>query len=103
MNSFRPSEFQLELTLHRRPDYVSEGSGDGPFIYSALKGRRKEVRQEVAWVIGHTCEVAMEIINPLPVNLRIDEMVRVHVCVCMYELIQVCIHVVHVFLSFTLV
>ena len=91
MNRFRPKELQAELAPHRRPDFVGEGSGEGPFIYSALKGKKKVVRPEVPWVIGHPCEVTMEVSNPFPVEIRVEEMVSVCVCVCVCVCVYVCV------------
>ena len=68
-------------------------SPQSPFIYSALSARKKKQRPEVLWVQGDPAEIAMVITNPLPVELRVEKMVRegwrgpVYIC---YHAVKFC-------------
>ncbi len=61
-------------------DQDGEGAGgsSGPFIYTPFgnKGRKKDKRPEVLWVEGDPGDINMFISNPLPIELRVERMVR---------------------------
>lgn len=40
-------------------------------------GRRKSKQQEVLWVQGDPAEVLLVVSNPLPLELKVEKMVRV--------------------------
>ena len=80
MSVFQPKHTPL---LPQRYARATASNDSGPFIYSALSARKKKAQAEVAWVIGEPAEIALEVYNPLPFELRVKEMVRVEaVCVC---------------------
>ena len=57
-----------------------KGSGggviSGPFIYTPIGTKKKENRPEVVWVEEEPGEIAVEIVNPLPFDLKVEKMVR---------------------------
>uniref|UniRef100_A0A2R5L9E5 Putative targeting complex trapp subunit n=1 Tax=Ornithodoros turicata TaxID=34597 RepID=A0A2R5L9E5_9ACAR len=60
-----------------RPQHKGVSVTDSPFIFSPhqRKGRRKTAgKMDFDWVQGEVCAVSMQLYNPLPVELRIQEM-----------------------------
>lgn len=61
---------------------AAEDSGTGgkpnPFIYSPFAAGNKKAakRKEVLWVEGDPAEIGLSIANPLPFELRVENMVR---------------------------
>ena len=52
-------------------------AADNPFIYSPFLGPKKTVkRNEVLWVEDDPAEIALSIVNPLPFELRVENMVK---------------------------
>ena len=59
-------------------DVTGGGGGTNPFIYSPFGvGKKKNgvKREEVLWVQGDPAEMAISIYNPLPFELRVENMV----------------------------
>lgn len=53
-------------------------SSSSPFIYSPFgPGKKADKRKEVLWVEKDPAEMALSISNPLPFELRVENMVRV--------------------------
>ena len=52
------------------------GGGGGPFIYTPIGKKKKENRPEVVWVEEEPGEIAVEIVNLLPFDLKVERMVR---------------------------
>lgn len=99
---FTPNSLDDILAPHHRAGFMSPGSDcnsqvnnnnnnitavvhwlfsellplQGPFIYSALSARKKKKRPEVHWVKGDPGRISMLISNPLPLELRVERMVR---------------------------
>ena len=48
---------------------------NGPFIYTPIGRKKKENRPEVMWVEEEPGEIAVEILNPLPFDLKVEKMV----------------------------
>ena len=66
-------------------------SAENPFIYSPFapgKKKKGNKRAEVLWVDEDPAEMALTISNPLPFELRVENMVSrfpsVCMCMCMY-------------------
>ena len=57
------------------------GVVSGPFIYTPIGKKKKENRPEVVWVEEEPGEIAVEIVNPLPFDLKVEKMVREYVCI----------------------
>ena len=49
----------------------------GPFIYTPIGRKKKDDRPEVVWVEEEPGEIAVEIVNPLPYDLKVEKMVSV--------------------------
>ena len=68
-------------TVGVRDDGKGGGGGiSGPFIYTPIGKKKKENRPEVVWVEEEPGEIAVEIVNPLPFDLKVERMVREYMC-----------------------
>ena len=87
VHSFQPKALVPHLNPYRikgftSPTATSEGddgkggSNSGPFIYTPFGKKKKVNRPEVVWVEGEPGEIAVEIVNPLPYDLKVEKMVR---------------------------
>ena len=75
------------------PDEGGKAALSGPFIYTPIGRKKKDNRLEVVWVEDEPGEIAVEIVNPLPFDLKVERMVsrpdsastaRTRMCVYMY-------------------
>ena len=79
------------ITPRRVPDkdsaMPSKGPSDAsPFIYTPISGGRRknqQQRKEVLWVEKDPAEIAISIFNPLPFELRVENMVCCLSLLCM--------------------
>lgn len=87
VRSFYPRPLIKIMAPHRRAKATPTTKGldvggtrekkEGPFIYSPFgPGRKKaQEREEVLWVEKDPAEIAISIFNPLPFELRVENMV----------------------------
>ena len=67
------------------------GSGvSGPFIYTPIGKKKKDNRPEVVWVEEEPGEIAVEIVNPLPFDLKVEKMVRKYMYIYVYVYVRTC-------------
>jgi hypothetical protein len=88
VRAFFPRPLIKIMAPHRRagfkPPQVAGGleekkseDSSSPFIYSPFApGRKVDKRKEVLWVEKDPAEMALSISNPLPFELRVENMVR---------------------------
>lgn len=84
VQSFHPKALVNQLAPLKEAGFVSPKqevggatSGSGPFIYTPF-GKNKTKRPEVLWVLGDPGEVSLSVSNPLPIELRVENMVHTH-------------------------
>ncbi|XP_078584497.1 trafficking protein particle complex subunit 9-like isoform X3 [Branchiostoma floridae x Branchiostoma japonicum] len=73
----------LDLAPHLRPmkkpsSQTSSASLNSPFIYSPIQSRQQEKKDQskmdFQWVSGEVCEMALQVINPMPFELKVQNM-----------------------------
>ncbi|XP_077990086.1 trafficking protein particle complex subunit 9-like [Glandiceps talaboti] len=77
----------LDLASHLRPHHVKSSSNktpttiNSPFIYSPIVPQTKvdgknqsKTKLDFKWAEGDTCEVSLQVYNPLPFELKVDNM-----------------------------
>ncbi len=97
VRSFYPRPLIKIMAPHRREgvvpppppssgDSLTEVGENSPFIYSPFTGgsKRGPKRKEVLWVVKNPAEMSLVIANPLPFELRVENMV-----------IQMCLQISH--------
>ena len=85
VHSFHPKPLVNHLRAYRMKGFTSPvppeegekkaGSLEGPFIYTPIGKKKKDNRLEVVWVEEEPGEIAVEIVNPLPYDLKVEKMV----------------------------
>ena len=90
VHSFQPKPLVAHLNPYRMEGFTSpeatskgedsKGVVSGPFIYTPFGKKKKENRPEVFWVEEEPGEIAVEIVNPLPYDLKVEKMVREYMC-----------------------
>ena len=71
LNPYKMKGFTSPVVLEE--DYKMR-TISGPFIYTPI-GKKKNKRPEVVWVEDEPGEIAVEIVNPLPYDLKVEKMV----------------------------
>ncbi|XP_066268764.1 trafficking protein particle complex subunit 9-like isoform X6 [Branchiostoma lanceolatum] len=73
----------LDLAPHLRPmkkpsSQASSASLNSPFIYSPIQSRQQEKKDQskmdFQWVSGEVCEMALQVVNPMPFELKVQNM-----------------------------